>query len=274
MLMISLSLNSSICIADIDGTIDIPNDNDLENIEVGNPDQNFNWDHFASAGSFDQRRVAAYSNGPMALLNGMYTQLYPGTDSVEKLRKTTMFSSGADLLEIDDISYLMGTNDQGNVITSGYKKSSILRNMPYPFAIIKEDLMTLSDVGENLGDLTSKTIVMIPSANIDGMDEMNQELIKAFGTTGGNVFIKTFKYDSDIKTLFNMGDLDLGTYMGKMSWDELFGIFNDPRLWNALEDARNSKNGEYEENNLRYYSDSSHGITCNWGYENGVVVPL
>lgn len=226
-----------------------------------------------SVDSYDYREVSAYSNGPLALINSMNSALVPTDDSVEKLRKTMTFSSGAELLQMDDISDLAATDGQGNVISTGFERSVTLKDFSYPFAIIREDLMQLSGGEASLGGISSKTILLLPSTDMYDMGENMKELSSAFGGTS-KIYIKTFKYDTDFNAMFSEMGMDSGMFMGLVDFDEMFALFRDPKLWALLEAARESNNPKIEEINGRNYIDSSRGVICRWGYDKGADTAL
>jgi hypothetical protein len=250
-LMLLLSLDVCICFADEDTIVLSPNTNIL------------------SVDSYDLHEVSAYGNGPLGLINNMKSTLVPADDSVEKLRKTMTFSSGAELLQMDDVSDFAATDGQGNVHGSGFERSLTLKDFSYPFAIMREDLMQLSGNGATLGGTSSKTILFLPSTDMYDMDENMKELSSAFGGTS-KIYIKTFKYDTDFKVMFSEMGIDLGMFMGQANFAEMFASFRDPQLWALLEAARESNNPRVEEINRRNYIDSSNGVVCRWGYDKGV----
>jgi len=227
-----------------------------------------NWGKLESVSSFDKHDVISYGDGTMGLAGDFITQLTRGEDgSIEKSSKTGMFSFGSKLMEINDISSFTAKDDQGHEYTTGLEKSVTLTNFDDPFILIKGDLVKISDVGSGVGSSSSEKYIFVPdTVSSDTINLLNE----AFDSSDTQV--KTFKYDDDLTKLFKEANIDLSLYFGQTSWDQLFGAFKNKEIWNIfLEGAKQQQDQKEAERDINtFFIDSKGGVTCKWGYENGV----
>ncbi len=185
--------DSDISAANID-TID----NSLNNLNTISDSNNLMpaTGSIASIGSFDKYGVASFGNGPMGLASNLQTGLTQTNDgSILKSRNLAMLSYGSELMNINDFSSLAGTDTLGNEFGTQSENTVTLKNCNYPFALMKEDLTTVSGDGTNLND-ASKTLLLLPDAY--SADDLAM-FTSAFGDSG-SFNIKTFKYTFDINT--------------------------------------------------------------------------
>ena len=229
----------------------------------------------ASIGSFDKYGVASFGNGPMGLSSGLQTGLTQTDDvSVLKSRNLAMLSYGSELMNINDFSSLTGTDTLGNQFGTQSEKTVTLKNCIYPFALMKEDLTTVSGDGTNIND-ASKTLLLLPDAY--SADDLAM-FTSAFGNSG-DFNIKTFKYTFDINAfLAEVGSTDLSTYGMSGTLSQLHGasaaLLGGTNMTGILHDVIGEIIAEYnrqqEENDKDKTPydpnqwDSNGGVTCYW----------
>lgn len=218
-------------------------------------------------GSFDQYRVMNYGTGAMGLLDDMETRFaYTDDGSLEKMRKTFTASFGADLLKIEDVSSFTVRDQNGREFTSGYERIATIRNLPAPFAVIRQDLTEIQQGSLDLKEAGSVTYILLP--DVYSAEDASM-LSEAFGGST-TTYVKLFKYDTDINKMLAEMNIDPSLYFGKFPWDQFFAAFLNPEMWKLFEEyARQRQKLEYEEVRRRHYIDSFDGVTCRWGYENG-----
>jgi len=205
----------------------------------------------ASIGSFDKYGVSSFGNGPMGLATNLETGLTQTNDgSVLKSRNLAMLSYGSELMNINDFSSLTGTDTLGNEFGTQSEKTVTLKNCIYPFALMKEDLTTVSGDGTNIND-ASKTLLLLPDTY--SADDLAM-FTSAFG--GSDDFnIKTFKYTLDIN----------GFLKGVGSMDLLSGTNMNGLLHTVLDEMIAEINRQQEKKDQNYNQwDSRGGVACNW----------
>jgi hypothetical protein len=227
----------------------------------------------ASVGSFDKHSVFSYGNGPMGLASNLETGLTQTNDgSILKSRNLAMLSYGSDLMNINDFSSLTGTDTLGNEFGMQSEKTVTLKNCVYPFALMKEDLTTVSGDGTNIND-ASKTLLLLPDTY--SADDLAM-FTSAFG--GSGIFnIKTFKYTFDINAfLKEVGSTDLSAYnmRGTLSQlnDASSALLLGTNMTGILHDVINEMvaeiNRQNDPNNQPPQDpnqwDSNGGVTCYW----------
>jgi hypothetical protein len=227
----------------------------------------------ASVGSFDKYGVASFGNGPMGLASNLQTGLTQTNDgSVLKSRNLAMLSYGSELMNINDFSSLTGTDTLGNEFGTQSEKTVTLKNCVYPFALMKEDLTTVSGDGTNLND-ASKTLLLLPDTY--SADDLAM-FTSAFGDSG-SFNIKTFKYTFDINAfLKEVGSTDLSTYDMSGTLSQLNGassaLLGGTNMTGILHDVINQMVAEYNRQNEEKDQppqdpnqwDSNGGVTCYW----------
>lgn len=214
--------------------------------------------------SWDRNLVSAYGNDDMGLFKNMKTALSQTDSSIDKLRKVSMFTFGANKLDIADTSILNAQDNMNNMMSTGFERYSTLtdKNGMMPFGLIAEDFETLSTegLGQGLsqGMLNTKITLILP----DTFDPVKADKFVAQLNSLNTNMHTTF----DVKLVnFNSYEDMLSLYGA--SWGEWFSVFNDPEVWAPFKEAL--KNGDdeltYEEIMNSHYKESNGGITCVWG---------
>lgn len=95
----------------------------------------------------DVQSISSFSNGPLGLWSAMNTYILEEDGTLKKSRETGVFSYGSELMQIKEYSWLIAEDDFGNEFYSdGYFINYTLLNAKLPFAVIREDMITLSDL--------------------------------------------------------------------------------------------------------------------------------
>ncbi len=222
--------------------------------------------------SQDVQNIASYGNGPMSLFSGMDTSLVFGEDgTLEKSRKTSLFSAGSELMEINEISWLSGQDSFGNDFNYGYEQFTTLNDASFPFAVLREDLTKVSGTSMNLDESTSMTYLLLYddfSANYD-----TSALQMAFGNSS-EMMIKTFKYDPAMSNLSTNLGFDLSLYFSSDIWAQFGDIFNNQEIMALFHqmalDQQAAKNNQNDDDNplgprRNWWEDSEGGVYCKWG---------
>ena len=183
-----------------------------------------------------------------------------------------MLSYGSELLNINDLSSLAGTDTLGNEFGMQSEKTVTLKNCIYPFALMKEDLTTVSGDGTDING-ASKTLLLLPDAY--SADDLAM-FTSAFGDSG-SFNVKTFKYTFDINAfLKEVGSTDLSAYnmRGTLSQlnDASSALLAGTNMTGILHDVINEMvaeyNREHDPNNQPPQDpnkwDSNGGVTCYW----------
>jgi hypothetical protein len=225
----------------------------------------------ASIGSFDKYGIASFGNGPMGLASDLQTSLTQADDgSILKSRNLALVSYGSELLNLNEFSSLTSTDTLGNEFSTEYEKTATLKDCSYPFALIQEDLTTISVDGTGIGDTYSNTLLLLP--DVYSADDLAM-FTSAFGDSG-TFNIKTFKYTFDINAfLTEVGSTDLSTYdlsgtlsqLNGASAALLTGTNMTGILRSVLDDMVDEINAQNEASNEDYNKWASNGgVSCNW----------
>jgi hypothetical protein len=182
-------------------------------------------------------------------------------------------------MDITETSKLTGIDDMGINYTYGWEHSGTLKNVSYPFAMMRDDLVKLSYKNLSVEDYYSKTYLLLP----EGFESVYD--LGALNATFGNssqIEIKTFKYDLDaLQYGYDMNSLSrlFGSGLNDSTM-ELFGdslnIFNellrDPDMRKMMTDYQNStrenKDNQKAYDPKRLFLESKGGVTCIWGSVN------
>jgi hypothetical protein len=217
----------------------------------------------ASVGSFDKHSVVSYGNGPMGLASNLETGLTQTDDgSVLKSRNLAMLSYGSELMNINDFSSLSGTDTLGNEFGTQSEKTVTLKNCIYPFALMKEDLTTVSGDGTGISD-ASKTLLILPDAYSAADLAMFNN---AFGDSG-NFNVKTLKYTFDIKAFFDeVGLFNLSAEFNmKGTFGQLSAVINeDIKITQEMIRQKQAEDEAAKEPYDPNQWDSNGGVTCYW----------
>ncbi len=218
-------------------------------------------DNLKKITSNDELSVSSYSNGDMGLLTQMQTACWFEEDgSLDKSRKTTMFSFGSDLLEMIETSSFTGLDEQGNEYGYMYEKSTTLKDFSYPFALIQDDILKLS--GEDLTFLgldSNKYILLTDEISANDLNTLSD----AFGGLSSDQ-IKHFKYDQSLTSASNSLSIDLSMFITEDIWSEAMKIFHEGAIA-QLE----RENAEHHIPVTGLFQDANGEISCRWGTING-----
>jgi len=213
----------------------------------------------ASVGSFDKHSVFSYGNGPMGLASNLETGLTQTDDgSVLKSRNLAMLSYGSELMNINDFSSLTGTDTLGDQFGTQSEKTVTLKNCIYPFALMKEDLTTVSGDGTDING-ASKTLLLLPDAY--SADDLAM-FTSAFGDSS-SFKIKMFKYTFDINGFFN----EAGLYDLKSAGFSMNGTLDQAlaAMDLSISTIQDLIRQQQAQNNYDYNQwDSNGGVSCNW----------
>lgn len=250
------SCQSDIIDTDIDD-MDINMNMDIINLDGLTSEDN----NLKDITSIDQLTVASYSNGDMGLLTQMQTACWFEEDgTLEKSRKTSMFSFGSDLLEMMETSSFTGLDELGNEYSYVYEKSTTLKDFSYPFALIQDDILKLSGNDLSLLGFDSNKYILL-SGDISTSD-LNT-LSEAFGGLGSNQ-IKYFKIDQSMTSASNSLSIDLSMFFTEDLWTEAMKIFHEGAI------AQSEKeNSEIHIPITGMFETSNGEVSCKWGTMNG-----
>ncbi len=264
-------IDDSISMAFIDDDlIDLPQTIDIENIIE--PSIIRDSGNIAYMGSFDKRIINSYSDGSMGLGDQMQNAFELVDSEISKTRKTTTISYGSDLLEIEEISNFAGYDISGNKFSANYGKFTTLKNFDFPFAIIRDDEMTISGEDLSIEKTQSEITLLIPDwIKPDSLNEIKSAL-------GSSADIKEISYmmgedQLDFAQSFLDSSTEAGLNINTIDADELFNMTMDKKFWAALHEAalkakeQQDKPPTANEWNADDFSLSSGGITCIWGYK-------
>lgn len=224
--------------------------------------------------AFDKQMILSYGNDDMGLISGLTTELIFGDDgTIDKSRKMGIFSWGSELMEINEVSWLYGTGfGDDELFRYGYDNTTILEDTPFPFVVIRDDLMKLSDTKLNLVDSTSNTYLYLYE---DFETDYNiNALNAAFGNFGdaGAPQIKMFKYDPDLNNMTGYFGFDLSMYFDSDIWAQFGAVFDNDEImdmFNQLaKDQLAAKNNPPDPNNFpprNWWEESIDGEYCRWG---------
>ncbi len=215
----------------------------------------------------------------MGLFNKMETSLSYGEDGfLEKSRKTSLLTFGTERMDIFEASNLTGLDEMGNVYNYGWERSATLKDVSFPFAVMRDDLVKLSDQNLSEEGYYSKTFLLLP----EGFESVYD--LGTLNATFGNssqIEIKTFKYDYDALEYVDMENLSqlFGSGLSGETM-ELFGeslslfydMLRDPEMRQMMTDYQNStKDGDSDPkvyDPKRLFQESMGGVTCIWGSVN------
>lgn len=214
----------------------------------------------ASVGSIDKYGVVSFGNGPMGLASDLQTGLTQNNDgSVLKSRNLAMLSYGSELLNLNEFSSLTGSDTLGNEFGTQSENTATLKNCIYPFALIQEDLTTISSDGTGIGDTYSKTLLLLPDAYSAADLAM---FTSAFGDSS-SFNIKMFKYTFDINDFFNeakLFDLKSAGFSMNGTLDQALATMDL-----SISTIQDLIRQQQAKNNYDYNQwDSNGGVSCNW----------
>lgn len=224
--------------------------------------------------TYDQQMIFSYGNDDLGLISGLTTELILGDDgAIEKTRKMGIFSWGSEFMEISEVSWLYGIGLDDDVLFSyGYDQSIILEDTLFPFVVIRDDMMKLSEINLELVDSSSITYLYLcddfsSNYNIDA-------LTSAFGTLGDAdaLQIKYFTYDLDLYNLTGNFEFDLSMYFNSDIWAQFGAVFNNQEIMDLFHQAaleqQAAENNPSDPNNYpprNWWEESIDGEYCRWG---------
>jgi hypothetical protein len=242
------------------------------------PDSLYEMDRPLEIYSIDTQNIASYGDGTMGLFNNMETSLSYGEDGfLEKSRKTSLLTFGTERMDIFEASNLTGIDEVGNIYNYGWERSATLKDVSFPFAVMRDDLVRLSDQNLSAEGYYSRTFLLLPEGfeSVYNLDTLNA----TFGTSS-EIEIKTFKYNYDsLQYGFDMNNLSqlFGSGLSGETMS-LFGeslslfydLLTDPQMRQMMTDYQNQTRADpvpvYDPQIL--FKESMGGVTCIWGSVN------
>lgn len=232
--------------------------------EFDTGDAKFDWGT-GVANSWDWNKVTGYSDGSVGLFKDMNTEVFNGENSFGKTRTVSMFSFGANKIEIADASLLSAQDSFDHQLSNGFERFTTISSsdgLP-AFGLITEDLVTISDEAFknefNPASINTKKTLILPN---------NYDAVKA--SKLGNQLSTLESGQFDVR-LVNFNNYDEMMLLFGTNWGEWFKLFADPDLWTLLKTQKDS-NVDIEDH-MNFW-DSNGAITCRWGYESDTQVTL
>lgn len=231
--------------------------------------------------SIDTQNIASYGNSDMMLFNNMETSLsYLDGGLLEKSRKTSLLTFGTERMDINESSYLTGIDEVGNVYDYGWERSATLENVSFPFAVMRDDLVRLSDQNFSEESYYSRTFLLLPEG-YESVYDLNT-LNATFGDSS-LIEIKTFKYDYDslqygfdmdtLSQLFGSGLSGETLELFGESLRQFYSTLTNKELRQMMTDYQNQTREKKELPDSGYnprilFQESMGGVTCIWGSVN------
>lgn len=225
--------------------------------------------------SKDVQSISTFSNGPLGLWSAMNTNILEDDGTLKKSRESGFFSYGSELLNIEEFSWLIAEDQLGNEFYSdGYYINTSLKDAMLPFAVIREDMITLSDLSlmnNEALDSVSVTRLLLYEDFYESYDI--DALNRAFGESS-NVDEVLFRYDPELGSLDPMNESTLDMSMFGDIWSEFGSIFNNPEIMKMfndfakeqLERQRQEQENEDKFNTIEnMFGDCNGGVCCKWG---------
>ena len=99
----------------------------------------------------------------MGLWSKLDTSITFGEDgSLLKTRNSGLFSYGSDLMEINEVSWLTAKDGlEFDQYSDGYNFSTTLKDVQFPFAVLRSDLTTLTGENFTLADVDSHSYLLL-----------------------------------------------------------------------------------------------------------------
>lgn len=225
--------------------------------------------------SKDIHSVASFSNNPMGLWSMMNTAILTEDGAIKKTRNQGLISYGSELMQIFDYSWLTIEYGMGDErYNDGYQIDRTLQNAALPFAVLREDMLTLSDlVNINNETMSSSSVTKLllyedfyKSYDVSALNE-------AFGNSS-TVEEVLFRYDPELGELnpLSASGLDMSIFGG--FWSEFGSIFNNQDIMQMFHDyAKEQLERENQEQNNKdqferienMFNKCEGGICCKWG---------
>ena len=225
--------------------------------------------------SKDVQSISTFSNGPLGLWSAMNTEILEDDGTLKKSRESGFFSYGSELLNIEEFSWLIAEDQLGNEFYSdGYYINTSLKDAMLPFAVIREDMITLSDLSmmnNEAMDSVSVTRLLLYEDFYESYDI--DALNRAFGESS-TVDEVLFRYDPELGSLDPMNESTLDMSMFGDIWSEFGSIFNNPEIMKMfndfakeqLERQRQEQENEDKFNTIEnMFGDCNGGVCCKWG---------
>jgi len=256
----------------------------VQNYENVIPDLLYEMDRPLEIHSIDTQNIASYGNGTMGLFNNMETSLSYGEDGfLEKSRKTSLLTFGTEMMDIFEASNLTGIDEIGNIYNYGWERTATLKDVSFPFAVMRDDLVRLSDQNLSVEGYNSKTFLLLPEGYESVESVYDLDALNATFGDSSQIEIKTFKYNYDsLQYGFDMNNLSqlFGSGLGGerlilygKSLHEFYAILTDPKMRQMMTDYQNQTREKQENHDSGYnpkilFKESMGGVTCIWGSVN------
>jgi len=205
----------------------------------------------------------------------MNTYVLKEDGTIKKSRESGVFSYGSELMQIKEFSWMIAEDDFGNELYSdGYFINYTLVDAKLPFAVIREDMITLSDLSIINNEALNKSSVtklllyedFYESYDIDALN-------RAFGKSSV-VDEVLFRYDPELKSLDPMNESTLDISMFGDVWSEFGRIFNNPEIMKLFNEfakeqlekqKQDQKNDDMQLQIENLFDKCDGGVCCKWG---------
>lgn len=225
--------------------------------------------------SRDLQSISTFSNGPLGLWSVMNTRFLDEDGTFKKSRQVGVFSYGSELMQIKEYSWLTAEDESGNELYSdGYNVGSTLKDAKLPFAIIRDDMITLSDLSlmdNDAVDSISITRLLLYEDFYESYDI--NALNKAFGGSS-TVDEVLFRYDPELGSLDPLNQSSLDMSMFGDIWSEFGSVFNNPQIMEMFNEfAKKQLRRQQEEKDQKdkqiyiehLFDECDGGVCVKWG---------
>ncbi len=223
----------------------------------------------------DLQSISTFSNGPLGLWSAMNTYVLQEDGTLKSSRETGVFSYGSELMQIKEYSWLIAEDELGNELYSdGYFINYTLQGAKLPFAVIREDMITLSELSlanNEAFNSSSVTKLLLYEDFYDSYDI--DALNRAFGKSS-DVNEVLFRYNPELGSLDPMNESTLDMSLFGDMWSEFGNIFNNPEVMKMFNDfAKEQLERQREEQNNKdnlntienMFDKCDGGVCCKWG---------
>ena len=225
--------------------------------------------------SKDIHSVSSFSNSPMGLWSMMNTAILTEDGTIKKSRNYGLISYGSELMQIFDYSWLTIEDGLGGErYHDGYVIDRTLHKAVLPFAVLREDSLTLTDLvnvnNETMSSISVTKLLLYEdfykSYDISALNE-------AFGNSS-TVEEVLFRYDPELGELNPLSASSLDLSIFEDFWAGFGSIFNNQDIMKMFNDyAKEQLEREKQEQNNKdqferienMFNKCDGGVCCKWG---------
>ncbi|HON35535.1 MAG TPA: hypothetical protein PLY52_04390 [Methanothrix sp.] len=225
--------------------------------------------------SKDIHSVSSFSNSPMGLWSMMNTAILTEDGTIKKSRNYGLISYGSELMQIFDYSWLTIEDGLGGErYNDGYVIDTTLHKAVLPFAVLREDSLTLTDLvnvnNETMSSISVTKLLLYEdfykSYDISALNE-------AFGNSS-TVEEVLFRYDPELGELNPLSASSLDLSIFEDFWAGFGSIFNNQDIMKMFNDyAKEQLEREKQEQNNKdqferienMFNKCDGGVCCKWG---------